>query len=78
MSRNLTPDPDTGLFLTEEEFVQTIRFGADFRRPGGSLRQEPHFPTSYNYTLDDLQTIYAYLLVVPAINNPVAIVEVAP
>jgi mono/diheme cytochrome c family protein len=73
-SRNLTPDPDTGLFLTEEQFIQAMRFGADFRRPQGkSLRVEPHFPTALRLTLDDLKAIYAYLRVIPAVVNPVDI-----
>lgn len=73
-SRNLTPDPDTGLFLTEEQFIQTLRFGADFRRPGASLRLVPHFPTGFHHTLDDLKAIYAYLRTIPAVRNPVVIV----
>jgi hypothetical protein len=73
-SRNLTPDPNTGLFLTEEQFIQAMRFGADFRRPQGkSLRVEPHFPTAFRLTLDDLKAIYAYLRVIPAVVNPVDI-----
>lgn len=72
-SRNLTPDPATGLFLTEEQFVETLRFGADFRRPGGSLRVPPHFPTELHSTLDDLKAIYAYLRAIPAVVNPIDI-----
>ena len=72
-SRNLTPHPTTGLFLTEEQFIQVLRFGADFRRPGKSLRVEPHFPTRFHHTLDDLKAIYAYLKAIPAVNNSVAI-----
>jgi mono/diheme cytochrome c family protein len=73
-SRNLTPHPATGLFLTEEQFIQTLRFGADFRRPGGSLRLAPHFPTEFRLTLDDLQAIFAYLRVIPAVENAVVVV----
>jgi hypothetical protein len=73
-SRNLTPEPGTGLLLSEEQFVQTIRFGADFRRPGGSLRVQPHFPAEYRLTLDDLQALYAYLRTIPAVVQPVEIV----
>ncbi|MBI4611445.1 MAG: hypothetical protein HY726_20835 [Candidatus Rokubacteria bacterium] len=73
-SRNLTPDPTTGLFLTEEQFIQTLRFGADFRRPFASLRIEPHFPTKFVFTLDDLKAIYAYLRVIPPVQNSVTIV----
>lgn len=67
-SRNLTPDPDSGLFLTEEQFIQAMRFGVDFRIPRGrSLRVEPHFPTKFHLTLDDLKAIYTYLRVIPAV-----------
>lgn len=72
-SRNLTPHLATGLFLTEEQFIQVLRFGADFRRPGGSLRVEPHFPTEFHQTLDDLKAIYAYLRTIPGVSNPVVI-----
>ena len=73
-SRNLTPDPATGLFLTEEQFIQVMRFGADFRRPQGTtLRVEPHFPVEFRLTLDDLKAIYAYLRAIPAVVNPVDI-----
>jgi mono/diheme cytochrome c family protein len=73
-SRNLTPDPDTGLFLTEEQFIQAMRFGADFRRSQGkSLRVEPHFPTALRLTLDDLKAIYTYLRTIPAVVNPIDI-----
>lgn len=69
-SRNLTPDPSTGLFLTEEQFIQALRFGADFRRPqGSSLRVPPHFPVELRLTLDDLKAIYAYLRAIPTVVN---------
>ena len=69
-SRNLTPDPSTGLSLTEEQFIQALRFGADFRRSRGStLRVPPHFPVALLLTLDDLQAIYAYLRAIPAVVN---------
>ena len=71
-SRNLTPDPGTGLLLTEEQFIQTLRFAVDFRRPpGSSLRVPPHFPVEFRLTLDDLKAVYAYLLAIPAVVNPV-------
>jgi mono/diheme cytochrome c family protein len=73
-SRNLTPDPGTGLFLTEEQFIQALRFGADFRRPPGStLRVPPHFPVGFRLTLDDLKAVYAYLRAIPAVVNPIVI-----
>lgn len=63
-----------GLSLTETEFIQSMRFGADFRRPGGALRIPPHFPTGYELTLDDLKAIFAYLQAIPIVTNRVEIV----
>lgn len=74
LSRNLTPEPTTGLFLSQEQFFQTLQFGADYRRPGGSLRTPPHFPVTLHFTRDDLLAIYAYLRVLPPIVNAVEIV----
>ena len=73
-SRNLTPDPATGLALTAEQFTQALELGVDFRRPGHSLRVVPHFPTEYFLTPDDLQAVYAFLRTIPAVVNDVEIV----
>jgi hypothetical protein len=73
LSRNLTPDPSTGLFLSEAQFVEAMRFGADFRRPGSSLRSPDHFPAAFQMTLDDLKAVYAYLQAIPAVVKAVAI-----
>jgi mono/diheme cytochrome c family protein len=75
LSRNLTSHPDTGLEITEAEFVQVMRFGADFRRPGGSLRVGPHFLAGFRMTFVDLQAIYAYLRTIPAVDNEITITE---
>lgn len=72
-SRNLTPHPDTGLETDKEEFVQVMRFGADFRRSGASLRVTPHFPAEFRMTLEDVEAIYSYLRAIPAIDNDVEI-----
>jgi mono/diheme cytochrome c family protein len=74
LSRNLTPDPSTGLFLSQEQFLQTLQFGVDFRRPGHSLRVVPHFPAEFHFTQDDLQAVYAYLRAIPAVQHEVEIV----
>jgi hypothetical protein len=71
---NLTPEPTTGLRLNQEQFFQTLQFGADFRRREGSLRIPPHFPVSVHFTRDDLQAVYAYLRAIPPIVNAVEIV----
>lgn len=73
LSRNLTPHAQTGLNLTEEQFIQVMRFGADFRRPTGSLRTTPHFPAEFRMTTEDFQALYAFLKVIPAVQNDVAI-----
>jgi mono/diheme cytochrome c family protein len=74
LARNLTPDPATGLTLTVEQFIATVRFGADFRLPGGSLRIPLHFPAEFRLTHDDLQAIYAYLHAIPAVGNTVELI----
>ena len=74
-SRNLTPHPDNGLEATEQQFIEVMRFGADYRRPGGSLRVGPHFPAEFRLTLDDLQSIYAYLGRIPAVDKKIEIPE---
>ena len=73
-SRNITPDATTGMDLTEEQFIQAMMFGADFSRPGGSLRIRPHFPAHYIMTLSDFRAIYTYLRSIPAVINDVEII----
>ena len=74
-SRNLTPDRKTGLFLTEEQFIEVLRTGIDFRRSEGTtLKIPPHFPTEFRHTLDDLKAIYAYLRSIPKVRHEVEIV----
>jgi len=72
-SRNLTPHPTTGLELTEQQFLEAIRFGADFRGNGRSMRVQPHFPLEYRMTEEDIRSIYAYLQSIPAVDNNVTI-----
>jgi hypothetical protein len=74
LSRNLTPDPDSGMFLSREQFSQTLQFGADFRRPGHSLRVASHFPVEFHFTQEDLRAVYAYLQAIPAVRHAVEIV----
>ncbi|MFT5367047.1 MAG: mono/diheme cytochrome c family protein [Candidatus Latescibacterota bacterium] len=72
-TRNLTPHQETGLTLTEAQFIQVLRFGADFRRPNGSLRTNPHFPAEFRMTLDDFSALYAFLRAIPAVEKEVVI-----
>lgn len=73
-SRNLTPDPDTGLKLTEAEFVEAIRTGKDFKAAKeGDDEALIVMPWAvYRYmTEEDLKSIYAYLRKIPPIKNQV-------
>jgi len=70
--RNLTPDPDTGMKLTEAEFVEAMRTGKDFKSDNASeqLIVMP-WQTFRWMSEEDLKSIYAYLKKVPAVRNPV-------
>jgi len=68
-SRNLTPDPTTGMRLTKEQFVESMRTGRDFH-PGsaGILVVMPWL--FYRWASDgDLRAIYAYLRAIPPVKN---------
>ncbi len=75
-SRNLTPDPTTGLKLTEDQFVQVMRTGADFHSavdggaPTTQLVVMPWVRFQYMSTYD-IKSIYAYLKQIPAVSNAV-------
>ena len=70
-TRNLTPDPATGLALTLDQFKEAIRTGRDFH--AGATVQLIVMPwTTLRWSSDrDLEAIYAYLKAIPAINNTV-------
>jgi hypothetical protein len=74
-ARNLTPDPTTGLKLTEDQFIQVLTTGADFMgagtaAPTKSLIVMP-WPTYRWLTTADKRAIYAYLKVIPPVVNQV-------
>jgi mono/diheme cytochrome c family protein len=79
-SRNLTPDPTTGLpadIPNATSFVNVMRTGADLHgitdggAPSETLLVMPW--SSYRWmSTADLQAIYAYLRVIPAVSNAVA------
>ncbi|MFL5344571.1 MAG: cytochrome C [Hyalangium sp.] len=71
-ARNLTSDPDTGLRLTEAQFIEAIRTGKDFKSDtqNEQLIVMP-WQTFRWMTDEDIKSIYAYLQKVPAIKNPV-------
>ena len=75
-SRNLTPDPGTGMVLTEQQFVDEMRTGADFHSAqvdGGPSETMLVMPwLNYRWlSLYDLQSMYAYLQVIPGVSNNV-------
>jgi hypothetical protein len=65
-SRNLTPDPTTGMTLTEDQFVKVFREGRDFR-PGAEGEALVVMPWYYFRWLgtDDIKAVYAYLRAIP-------------
>ncbi|HEX8794407.1 MAG TPA: hypothetical protein VF765_25860 [Polyangiaceae bacterium] len=69
-SRNLTPDPDTGLKLTQDQFITMMQTGEDFTNHGQVLLVMP-WPNFRWMTVDDLKAIYAFLQVLPPSNNAV-------
>lgn len=71
-ARNLTSDPDVGLRMTEDQFVEAMRTGKDFKSESGTeqLIVMP-WQTLRWMTDEDLKSIYAYLQKVPAIHNVV-------
>jgi mono/diheme cytochrome c family protein len=69
-SRNLTPDSATGLQLTEDQFVEVMQTGRDFKNDGQVLLVMP-WPNFRWMTTDDLKAIYAFLKVLPAASNAV-------
>jgi mono/diheme cytochrome c family protein len=69
-SRNITPDPDTGLKLTEDQFITMMQTGEDFTNHGQVLLTMP-WPNFRWMTTDDLKAIYAFLQLLPPSNNMV-------
>jgi hypothetical protein len=62
ITRNLTPDPDTGMELTEEEFIEAVRTAKDFHDSDDENPQRMIIMPSqvYRFMLeDDLRAIYA-------------------
>jgi len=68
VSRNLTPDPNTGLpaGLTLDEFMTAIHTGVDPEDPPGLLQVMP-WPTFRKMRDRDLQAIYEYLSAIPSV-----------
>ena len=74
-SRNLTPDPNDGLKLTEAQFVETLQTGRDWhpdQNGGDGLLVIMPWPNFRWMHTDDIKAIFAYLQVIPAVANPVS------
>jgi cytochrome c553 len=71
VTRNLTPDPTTGLKDTEAQYIQAERTGTDILNVGKALLVHPWQYERWMST-DDLKAIYAFLRVIPAVTNPYA------
>jgi hypothetical protein len=74
-SRNLTPDPDSGLpaDLTFNQFLQVLRTGKDFDlvHPQIPLLQVMPWPVFSHMTDRDIAAIYEYLSAIPSLpDNP--------
>lgn len=68
---NLTPDADTGLGKwTKDDFVNTIKTGRHMGRGREILPPMP-IPAYRNFTVEELEAIFAYLQTIPAIQNRV-------
>ncbi len=72
VSRNLTPDPGTGLKDTVGQYVQATRNGTDTLNGNSALIVHPWQYERWMGT-DDLEAIYAYLRAIPAISNSYAL-----
>jgi cytochrome c553 len=75
-ARNLTPDPKTGMTLTESEFVDTMRTGADYhsakpgKKPTDTLVVMPWLTFRWMST-SDLESIWSYLKAIPAVKSTI-------
>ena len=69
VTRNLTPDPTTGLKDTEAQYIQAERTGTDVLNVGKALLVHPWQYERWLST-PDLKAIYAFLRVIPAVSNP--------
>lgn len=69
-ARNLTPDGNTGLTLSEDQFVLIMQTGLDKKNPSSSLLVMPWFDYRW-MTVEDLKSINAYLKAIPAESNDI-------
>jgi mono/diheme cytochrome c family protein len=70
-TRNLTPDPETGIGKwTEQNFIDSIRNGKIMGK-GRPLLPPMPWDMYRNLTDDDLKAVYAYLKTIPPVKNRV-------
>lgn len=69
-SANLTPDPETGMTMTEKNFVTALKSGSHLGTARPILPPMP-WPWYSKLSDEDLKAIYAYLKTVPALKNQV-------
>ncbi len=68
ISRNLTPDEETGIGKwTEEQFINAVKFGI---HPNGPALRQPMMPF-VQLTESELKAMWAYMKTVPEISNKV-------
>jgi len=80
-ARNLTPDSETGMDLTVDELIESVRTGKDLLdSEGGTPSRMIIMPTHiYRFMLEeDLRAIYAFLHAIPPIRNAVRTEYVPP
>jgi hypothetical protein len=71
-ARNLTSDPDTGMKLTETEFVEAMRTGRDYLSEDDAEALIVMPWVGYRWmSTEDLKSIYAFLRKVPGVKNQV-------
>ncbi len=71
-ARNLTPDPTTGMTLTEDQFITALTTGRDFTdKTGNSVLLVMAWSHFRWMTPADLRAVYAYFKAIPAVVNEV-------
>ena len=71
-ARNLTPDPETGMRLTQDEFIESMRTGKDFTESTATTPQRliimPWHILRF-LSRDDLEAMFAFLRRIPPVRN---------
>ena len=70
-TRNLTPDPETGLPLSLGQFLEAVRTGRDFHPGATRMLVVMPWTTLRWASAIDLTAVYAYLRSIPAVKNSV-------